>query len=297
MIQIRQLTRDYGRGRGVFDLTLSVPKGETTGFLGPNGAGKTTVLRHLMGFLRPQQGSCTIAGIDCFRQSPAIQSNLGYLPGEIVFPEDMTGIQLLKYIAGLKGVTDKKRIQDLLDRFSLKPDGKIRRMSKGQKQKLGIVAAFMSGPEVLLLDEPTSGLDPLMQDQFVQLIQEEKNCGRTILLSSHLFEEVERTCDRVVVINKGKLMTDEKIEILRRHRRPVYQLTFAGQSSADAFCRLYPDAIQNGACVRCTVSEPLPDFLHTLSGFPVTDLVRHEQTLEELFRKFTGGEKYDRHTV
>lgn len=297
MIEIQHLTRDYGKSRGVFDLNLSVKDGETVGFLGPNGAGKTTALRHLMGFLRPQQGSCRIDHLDCFRQAPAVQKRLGYLPGEIAFPEDMTGTQLLRYIAGLKGVADRHRIQDLLDRFSLKPDGKVRRMSKGQKQKLGIVSAFMSDPAILLLDEPTSGLDPLMQDQFVRLIQEEKARGKTILLSSHLFEEVERTCDRVAILNGGKLMADEKIEILRHHRQPVYQLTFTDATSAEAFCQSYFGAVQTGTHVRCTVSEPLPDFLRTLSGFPVTDLTRHEQTLEELFRKFTGGEGHDVYPV
>lgn len=291
MIDIAHLTRDYGKGRGVFDLSLSVQEGETAGFLGPNGAGKTTVLRHLMGFLRPQRGNCRINGLDCFRQAPVIQRQLGYLPGEITFPEDMTGTQLLRYIAGLKGVSDWKRIQDLLDRFSLRPDGKVRRMSKGQKQKMGIVSAFMSDPAVLLLDEPTSGLDPLMQDQFIQLIQEEKARGKTILLSSHLFQEVERTCDRVAILNEGKLMADEKIEILRHHRQPVYQLTFSDSASAAAFCRSYPGAAAIGPQVRCTLSEPLPDFLRTLSGFPVAGLTQHEQTLEELFLKFTGGEK------
>ncbi len=297
MIDIRHLTRDYGGGRGVFDLSLSVGKGETVGFLGPNGAGKTTALRHLMGFLRPQEGQCTIDSLDCFRQAPAVQKKLGYLPGEIAFPEDMTGTQLLRYIAGLKGVSDHSRTRELLERFSFNPEGKVRRMSKGQKQKLGIAAAFMADPEILLLDEPTSGLDPVMQDRFVRLIQEEKARGKTILLSSHLFEEAERTCDRVAIIHNGRLMADEKIEVLRRHHKPVYQLTFADPPSAEAFCRRYPGAVRTGASVRHTLSEPLPDFLRTLVDFPVTDLAQHEQTLEELFRKITGGEDNGLHAV
>lgn len=290
MIDIQHLTRDYGSGRGVFDLTLCVKEGETVGFLGPNGAGKTTALRHLMGFLRPQQGSCQIGGHDCFRQASVIQQNLGYLPGEIAFPEDMTGTQLLQYIAGLKGISDRTRMKELLDRFEMNPSGKVRRMSKGQKQKIGIVCAFMSDPAVLLLDEPTSGLDPLMQSRFIQLIREEKSRGKTILLSSHLFEEVERTCDRVAILSHGKLMADEKIEVLRHRRKPAYQLTFADEAAAESFVSRYPGATRECDTVRCVLQEPLPEFLRTLSDFPVTDLTRHEQTLEELFLKFTGGE-------
>ena len=204
-IEIDRLTKDYGRGRGVFDLTFSVAQGEAFGFLGPNGAGKTTTIRHLMGFSRPQSGSCRIGGLDCLTQSPRIQKDLGYIPGEIALPDEMTGLEFLRFLARYRGVSDFSRAEALMARFELDPRGRIRRMSKGMKQKVGIVCAFMHDPAVLVLDEPTSGLDPLMQNRFIELVLEEKARGKTILLSSHMFEEVERTCDRVGILRQGKL--------------------------------------------------------------------------------------------
>lgn len=205
VISIEKLTRDYGDGKGIFDVSFGVGNGEVFGFLGPNGAGKTTTIRHLMGFIRPKTGKCTISGLDCWTQSSEIQKNLGYIPGEINFFDDMSGTEFLDFSAKYRGFQDSGRKKALLERFELNPKGKIKKMSKGMKQKIGIVAAFMHDPDILILDEPTSGLDPLMQSRFVELIAEEKKRGKTILLSSHMFEEVERTCDRIGIIREGKL--------------------------------------------------------------------------------------------
>lgn len=174
VIELQRVTKDYGNGKGVFDLSFSVSKGEAFGYLGPNGAGKTTTIRQLMGFIRPDKGSCHMLGQDCFLQAQKIQKRTGYLAGELAFPEDMTGLEFLKFMAELKGMKDQKRMKDLMERFELKPQGKMRKMSKGMKQKVGIINAFMHRPEVVILDEPTSGLDPLMQNVFVELILEEK---------------------------------------------------------------------------------------------------------------------------
>ena len=195
-IEIRGLVRDYGKGRGVFGLTLEVEAGEALGVLGPNGAGKTTTLRHLMGFLRARQGSVRIGGMDCFAQAREVHRRVGYLPGEVAFPDDMTGREFIAFVAGVKGVHGLGRARELADRFELDDTAKLRKMSKGNRQKVAIVCAFLQDAPVLLLDEPTSGLDPLMQNRFVQLVQEEHERGKTILLSSHMFEEVERTCGR-----------------------------------------------------------------------------------------------------
>ncbi len=192
VIEIESLTKDYGKNRGVFDVSFDIKQGEIFGFLGPNGAGKTTTIRHLMGFVHQDQGSCHILGYDCARESSKIQEKLGYLPGEIAFMNEMTGMQFIRFIAKMKKCKDLTYAIELMRRFELNPSGKIRKMSKGMKQKIGIVCAFMNDPEVLILDEPTSGLDPLMQTRFVDLLLEETAKGKTILMSSHILKKLKK---------------------------------------------------------------------------------------------------------
>lgn len=219
-IHIEHLTRDYGNGKGIFDLSLNIGSGVVFGFLGPNGAGKTTAIRHLMGFLRPQKGLCQIDGLDCQKKREEIQKRIGYIPGEINFFDDMTGTELLKFHLSYRKIHSDRTMKALLERFELDPKNKIRKMSKGTKQKLGIVAAFMHDPDLLILDEPTGGLDPVMQNRFISLLEEKKKQGKTILLSSHIFEEIEKICDRVGIIQNGKLVADDSTEALRnRHMR------------------------------------------------------------------------------
>ena len=189
-ICVRGLTKDYGRGRGVFDVSLEVGVGEALGFLGPNGAGKTVTMRHLMGFIKPQKGTVQILGHDCFRERPQVQASLGYLPGENACMREMTARSFLDLMAGMRGMRDRSRMLELVDAFGLDLGVRIGGMSKGNRQKVAIVAAFMARPDVLLLDEPTSGLDPLMQERFLDLVAEERARGAAILLSSHIFEEV-----------------------------------------------------------------------------------------------------------
>ena len=167
LIQVEHLTKDYGKGRGVFDVSFGVSAGEAFGFLGPNGAGKTTTMRHLMGFVRPDSGRVRIAGMDCFADARRVQEKVGYLPGELSLAGDMTGDGFLRFVAGMKHVRDSARCRALCDRFEVDRKNRIRKMSKGQKQKIGLVCAFLGDPEVYLLDEPTSGLDPLMQGRFL----------------------------------------------------------------------------------------------------------------------------------
>ena len=162
VINVQNLTRDYGSGKGLFDVSFQVKKGEIFGFLGPNGAGKTTTIRHLMGFIRPKAGRCQIDGLDCWTNRDEIQKRLGYIPGEINFFDDMTGKEFLKFVTDYRKIGNENRMQELLERFSSDPRGTIKKMSKGMKQKIGIVAAFMHDPDILILDEPTSGLDPLI---------------------------------------------------------------------------------------------------------------------------------------
>ena len=271
VIQLDRLTRDYGGGKGIFDLSFEVDRGEVFGFLGPNGAGKTTTIRHLMGFLKAVSGTCAIDGMDPWAQRDRIQARLGYIPGEISFFSDMTGAEFLRFAASYRGLASTERQRALLERFELDPRGKIKKMSKGMKQKLGIVTAFMHDPDILILDEPTSGLDPLMQSRFIDLIAEEKRRGKTILMSSHIFEEVERTCDRVGIIRQGRLVAVDAVEALRqRHVRP-YTVTLESEALAQAFAK---------------------DFSGVQKGLTVTLTAR--QSLEELFMHYYGGDDDER---
>lgn len=271
-IKVERLVRDYGGGKGVFDVSFHVDQGEAFGFLGPNGAGKTTTIRHLMGFLKPASGECSINGLDCWRERDKVQAKLGYIPGEISFFEDLSGTEFLKFIAEYRKIGIQNRREELLKRFELDPKNKIKKMSKGMKQKLGIVAAFMHDPDILILDEPTSGLDPLMQNRFIDLIAEEKKHGKTILMSSHMFEEVERTCDRIGIIRKGRMVAVDAAAALRERHTRSYTVTLESESAAEAF------AI---------------DFNGTRNGLKVT--VTTKQSLEEIFMNYYGGEKHDEH--
>jgi len=267
-IEISNLTRDYGNGRGIFNVTFSVGEGEAFGFLGPNGAGKTTTIRHLMGFIKPLSGTAAIGGLDCWRDSAKIQASLGYIPGEIAFFDDMTGDGFLRFMAKYRGMDGYGRTEEMLKRFDLNPKGKIKKMSKGMKQKIGIAAAFMHDPKILILDEPTSGLDPLMQSRFIELVAEEKERGKTVLMSSHMFDEVERTCHRIGIIRAGRLVVVDTTDALReKHVRP-YTVTLSDEKTAAAFAKDF-DGKQNG--VRVEVST--------------------KQTLEKIFMDYYGGDQ------
>ena len=268
VINIQNLTRDYGAGKGIFDVSIQVRKGEAFGFLGPNGAGKTTTIRHLMGFIRPEAGYCQISGLDCWKNRDEIQKRLGYIPGEISFFDDMGGKKFLKFVSDYRKAGKGSRMQEMLERFALDPKGKIKKMSKGMKQKIGIVAAFMHDPDILILDEPTSGLDPLMQNRFIELIAEEKKKGKTILLSSHMFEEVERTCDRIGIIRSGKLVTVDAVETLRERHMHTYTVRLDSPKLAADFAR---------------------DFDGTCDGNLVT--VAAKQSLEAIFMNYYGGKE------
>ena len=290
-VQINHITKDYGNSRGIFDVSLSVKKGEVYGFLGPNGAGKTTTIRHLLGFLKPEKGECRINGMDCFSQASLIQKNLGYLAGEIAFPEDFTGHGLLHFLADMKGIRDRSRMKELIDLLELDPSGKVQKMSKGMKQKLGIINAFMGNPEIVILDEPTSGLDPLMQNRFIDLILEEKKKGTTIFMSSHLFEEVERTCERTAIIRRGQIAAVEDMEGLKKKRSRDYIITLDSKKSADALqLPGYTITGREGASVTVAVTEDIPGLLSLLSSCPVRDMQIHTQSLEEIFMHYYGSE-------
>ncbi|MGO5051886.1 ABC transporter ATP-binding protein [Lachnospiraceae bacterium LCP25S3_G4] len=292
IIEINHLTRDYGHHKGIFDVNIHVQKGGVFGFLGPNGAGKTTTIRHLMGFIKAKEGNCSILGYDCFNDAAAIQKSLGYLAGEIAFLEDLNGRQLLHFIASLKRIKDYTLMNELMDRFELDPRSKIKKMSKGMKQKVGIICAFMNDPSVIILDEPTSGLDPLMQNRFIELILEQKKRGKTILMSSHIFEEIEKTCDRAAIIRNGDIVAIEDMENLRQKKLKYYTLTFQTPEEASSFIKttIYEIKHHVNNTVVIHVTGSLNIFLQSLLSYQIKDLDVSTQSLEDIFLHYYGGD-------
>ncbi|MCH1983568.1 ABC transporter ATP-binding protein [Ruminococcus sp. OA3] len=291
VIEINHITKDYGEGRGVFDVSFGVWRGEVLGFLGPNGAGKTTTIRQLMGFMKPDSGSLTIGGRDCFEKADEIQKYLGYLPGEIAFIDSMNGMEFIRFIAHMKKMKDLGRAPELMDMFDLNPSGKLKKMSKGMKQKIGIVCAFMQDPKLLILDEPTSGLDPLMQNKFVDLILREKKRGKTILMSSHSFEEVEKTCDRAAIIRGGKLAAVEKMEKLRTGRKKIVQMELETAAMAADMAAQFSGAELQNRTVTVKVGKDVDLLIKKASQYKVLDMDIRTQSLEEFFMHFYGGEE------
>ena len=293
MIEVKGLTLTYPSGKGVFDLNFTVGKGEVMGYLGPNGAGKTTTIRALLGFMRPDSGTCFIDGLDCSAAAPKIQKNLGYIPGEITFLDGMNGDEFLRFMRDMRGTKDAALQNRLLDVFELNPKGRIKKFSKGMKQKLGIVTAFMHDPDVLILDEPTSGLDPLMQNRFVELLLEEKKKGKTILMSSHMFEEVERTCDNVLIIKEGRIVAHSDVQSLKSaQRRGFFVKPRDKAPAAQAFANAgfeVREAPYDTLEVFVT-GENVDGFLKTASQFTILNLDVKAQSLEDVFMQFYGKE-------
>lgn len=228
IIEINNLTKDYGSGRGVFDISLNVEEGQCYGFLGPNGAGKTTTIRHLMGFSKPQAGYSRICGLDTWRNAAKLQNTVGYLPGEIALPSGITGTKFLEMMSRMRDLKNNDYCNELLERFKLDPNIETKQMSLGVKRKLAIVTAFLHDPAVLILDEPTSGLDPIMQKNFIEYILEEKKRGKTIFLSSHIFREVDATCDRISIIKDGRIISEFAPGQLKKESDKIYRYTSGG---------------------------------------------------------------------
>ena len=301
ILRVEHLTKDYKRGRGVFDISFEIKKGEVFGFLGPNGAGKTTTIRHLLGFCKPQKGNTSIFGMDAWKKPTMIQNKLGYLPGEIAFPDDMTGIAFIRHIAALRGMSDFTKCDALIKKFQLDPSGSLKRMSKGMKQKTAIVCAFMHDPEVLILDEPTSGLDPLMQQIFIDLIREEKQKGKTILMSSHLFDEVEDTCDRIAIIKDGKIVTVLDPRIIRRNENKRYKIEFTTQTDFESFLlepfEILQQRIDQKQVVVGIQDARINDLITALHLRPIKFMREIKVTLEDYFMHFYKEEDTDDQSI
>jgi ABC-2 type transport system ATP-binding protein len=279
------LTKDYGQGRGVFDLDLTIRRGEIFGFVGPNGAGKTTTIRLLMDLIRPDRGTATIFGLDVRRDSLAIKRRIGYLPGELPqFPGVSAGY-VIGLLAGLRGDVDPARIGALAERLELDLGHRYEKLSHGNKQKVHIVQAFMHSPDLLLLDEPTLGLDPLMQREFRAMVEESVAAGATVLLSSHVLAEVELICDRIALIRAGSVLRMGSMEELRTVR--VHRITAIVRDHRDVadLARLpgVTDAEVDGERVTCTVHGSVGPLLAWLAAGDVVELDSRELSLEEVF--------------
>jgi ABC-2 type transport system ATP-binding protein len=291
VIEVKHLTKDYGHGRGIFDVSLRVDKGEVFGFLGPNGAGKTTTIRHLMGFSNPQKGNATINGLQCNRQASQILRDVGYLPGEPALPENLTGTQFIQMMQGLRHSHDQKRLDHLLDLFQLDVRGKTKRMSLGNKRKLAVVTAFMADPNILILDEPTSGLDPVMQEAFVTFMKEEKKRGKTILLSSHIFSEVDAICDTIAIIKEGKIVSIVKANDIRHNQNKVFHIIFESAAEVNRFRGesgidvSYTDPERHIAQVGIHESDT-NRLIAALSKYNVASFRESKFTLENYFMRF-----------
>jgi len=278
IIQTNQLSKSYGRSRGIIDVTFDIQEGEVFGFLGPNGAGKTTTMRTLMGLLHANSGSATIGGL------------VGYLPGEFAFDPGLRGAQIIEYLGHLRGGVDQVYLRSLVERLGWDPSKRFREYSHGNKQKLGLVQAFMHKPRLFILDEPTSGLDPLNQQEFYKMVAEVRADGRTVFLSSHILPEVEHTCDRVAIIREGRLVRIDHVSSLKEIRQHDVEITFAGPASVDWFknvasvVKVAPGADER--TLQLNVQGTLAEIIKIAGEHNATNIDTHEPTLEEVFLRF-----------
>jgi len=293
MLTVQHLTKTFSNGRGIFDVSFSVKPGEVFGFLGPNGAGKSTTIRHIMGFMKPDHGYVKVNGLDTWMAQGKFQADVGYLPGEISFIEGMTGKTFLDFIADMQGIRDVSKRNQLIDRLQFDVHTPIRKMSKGMKQKVGIVAAFMHDPKVIILDEPTSGLDPLMQKVFIEIVLEEKARGTTFLMSSHSFQEIERTCDRAAIIKDGVIIAVKDIHELQSMQRKLFEVHFVHPGDAEAF-RSSSLLIESHEelRVRVAVQGNYDQFIQEVGKYPVRNIDVFTQNLEDIFMNY-----YDRKVI
>jgi ABC-2 type transport system ATP-binding protein len=285
VIEVRDLTKRYGSSRGVDDLSFEVGRGEAFGFLGPNGAGKTTTIRTLLDFIRPTSGSVRLFGLDPRREGVRVHRRIGYLPGELALYERMTGEGFLRSFAELRGSVPWSNVADLADRLGLDLSRRIHELSHGNKQKLGLIQAFMHEPDLLVLDEPTQGLDPLVQQSFFGLIDEARARGASVFLSSHVLPEVERVCDRVAIIREGHLVSVSDIDDLKasalrrlelRFDRPVAPAVFDSLASVVA-------VEAHGDALLLTIHGPVDEVIKEAARHTVVSVASHEPSLEEIF--------------
>lgn len=291
VIRTENLTKRYGANRGIEDVNLAVEQGEVFGFLGPNGAGKTTTIRTLMNFLHPSSGGAWVFGLDTRRESVAIHERLGNLPTEFSFEEKMTGRQLIRLFARLRGIRDLAYVDELAERLKADLDRSMRRLSRGNKQKIGLIQAMFHRPPLLILDEPTGGLDPLIQEEFLQIIGEVKGEGRTVFFSSHNLPEVERICDQVGIIREGRLITVESIASLLGKRFRLISLTFCEPVDPAPFARIpgVSEVRVEGNSIMLRAKDSMDPIVKLAAQHTLVDLNVERPSLEDVFLTYYGG--------
>ncbi len=293
IISVKNLTKDYGRGRGIFDISFDIPRGSTFGYCGTNGSGKTTTIRHIMGFLKPDKGTVTVNGLDAWKNSEEIKKMIGYVPGEIAFPDVENGTTFLNIQAEMLGITDMSKAEQVINALQLDPTANLRRMSKGMKQKTALVAAFMRQPEILILDEPTTGLDPLMRKAFIDLIKEEKAKGTTIFMSNHMFDELEETCDYVAFIKDGHII--DIVDMKEIHSRPFreYEIAFYDLEDMQSADTSQVEVLErNEKDLKIVIKLDLrktDGMIRELRKHNIKSIVERQYTLEKYFMEHVKG--------
>ena len=283
-----QLTRRYGERTGIERVDLRVAEGALFGFLGPNGAGKTTTIRVLLGFLRPTEGSAEVLGCDCWRDGARIRRDVGYLPGDLRLYSSLTGHDHLHTFGAVRGMDLSRPGADLADRFSLDLDVQARKMSRGMRQKLGLILALAHRPRLLVLDEPTASLDPLMQEQLIQHLRGLAAQGHTVFFSSHSLSEVERLCDHVAIVRDGRLVADEPLTSLRARARRHFTIRWAKDVRLDGIKA--PESVEildrDQHIWRGRLDGPVDEFVKWVNSHSLDDLALGQPDLESLFRGF-----------
>ena len=294
-IEIKHLTKDYGKKRGIFDMSLEVEKGEIYGFVGVNGAGKTTTIRHMMGFLTPDEGTVTINGLDANKSSAEVKRYVSYIPGEINFPGNSTGEDFIKNEICVSGRGGWEYAENVIDQLQLDAKANVRAMSKGMKQKTAIVSAFASDADILIMDEPTTGLDPLMRDIFIELLKEEKAKGKTIFMSSHIFQEVEEVCDRVAIIRDGMIIDVIDMKDIRYNKMKTYKMEFKSIEDFEHFRslgydlhRVKVDDLQLNIMIH---DQDINRLIQDLKNFNLVYFKEIKVTFEDYVTQVFKGEK------
>ena len=288
IIKLENVTKDYGQNRGVFNLNLEIEEGEVFGLVGINGSGKTTTLRQMMGFIKPSNGKITIDGKDAWKNASHLKKEIGYVPGEIAFPDTRTGVTFLKTQSEMIGIDNNSITNELIQALKLDTDAIIKRMSKGMKQKTAIVDAFMPDTKILLLDEPTTGLDPVMRDVFIEMILECKKRKKTIIMSSHMFNELEPTCDRIAFLKNGKIVNIiDTIDMAKIRAVNKVTIAFDTPEEFDHFRNQKVSIISDDKTKKTITvlieEEELNHLFELLSQYDIKDIIFDHQGLDDYF--------------
>lgn len=295
IIEIKNLTKDYGDDKGIFGINLDVYKGEMIGFVGTNGSGKTTTIRNILGFIKPTSGEVVVNGLNSWENQSEVAKLIGYVPGEIAFPDLKTGTNFLKSQAEYLNVTDLSYANSLIEKLQLDPRANLKRMSKGMKQKTALVAALMADKPIIILDEPTTGLDPLMRDAFLEIIKEEHKKGKTIFMSSHMFEEMEETCDRVALISNGHIVDVANMDEIRCRSVNDFKIEFNKKDDYLKFIKGNYNVIRlQDEFNQVTISldkNKVNDLFKDLKNYDVKFISEVKYSLEKYFKEKLGGIK------